>query len=258
MRRLEAQRGRMTATLGALLVGLLVIVGCSAKVDSTTTKGSTVDSADTSSGGGASKEITKKDLEGLLPNVEDLSSDYSKSDSGEDDSDSAGDVDPVTAEIEKECPDLDALEDLDKGPVTAERDFRADDGREIDVALAKSTPADADKRLADVLQGISTCRPMTVTDAGTTYKISFDGEENSDNGDKGVEVTMHVTYSAKSMSRPIDVEIHARMLRVGDVVVMVSATSGYNDAAATEVDADVALRDGLVESLARRAKDLQN
>lgn len=255
----QARSAKTSKLCMAFLVATtLLFAGCSAKVEgkSGAVKTSGAAAGDSSSGGGEGAEpLTDSELESVLPEAEDLGPDYEESSASSPSDAHSLDIGAAAA---KACPASKKFWETNDGPDVM-RDFETSDGRMIGIGLELTTPDDFRKMNEAARDAFAGCKSFSTSNAaGAKFQVSFELEDDSSVGDDGMKLLVTMKVNSKDLPRPITLKMNVQRFRVGDVGVTAGALSGFNTAAATEVDADLDIRDAVADDVAKKLGDLQN
>lgn len=235
--------------IAVLLV--LALASCSTKV-----------SSDQGSGKGSDRTkptLVTSDLADLLPTASNLGPDYQESDEADSDDTEDGDDSAFDAAFAERCPDaLKLMDEESDDEDSLDRTFDAKDGRQVQVSVQIKDPDEADAELEQIRKAFADCKRITYTDTDElAYSIKLGAQADQKYGDNAVMLTIDVTVNDPSEFKPITIKTKMRLVRVGEVAISISAQSGYNQAAETEVDGDFGLLDSLAETMVSGAQDLQ-
>ncbi|CAN5515333.1 hypothetical protein BH10ACT1_BH10ACT1_32570 [soil metagenome] len=227
-----------TLTLGACSAAGSDDASTTSSVDQSST--TAVDETTTTDGDTTTTEAqdpsdgpTSDDLEAILPTAADIGSGWSV------DPDDDGDSTQTDDQLDEQCPDVAALEDLSDEDLDVEQDFTNDDNQQVVVKLNPSARAVSDDELDEYVDAANACTGSIVDDEdGTTTKFAFDVSRTDEFGDQGIQIEGTITVSGGGLPKPVTITIYNLNYRIGSVSVEVSGQDGIDGATYASVPFD--------------------
>lgn len=268
---------RITA-LAVLATASLLVAGCSTGGDDASTDTSAVDETTTTSGDettttadeettttGPAGEVTKDDLEALLPEASDIGPGYSVVPSDDDDGEDAGSGTEMLAAMEKACPDaVEFFRSPEDGDETdaAIRSFADADGREVEVKLDPTpNPNFGEGQMAKVIDAVNSCTTIEFDNQGYAMAVDLVATPDDTYGDRGVRLQMLAVMSHPQLPEPLELDFTSLAYVLGSVAVSVEAAgapAGQTAADVRVLPGDVHLLDELAAALEPEVEALQS
>ncbi|NLD76897.1 MAG: hypothetical protein GX643_09550 [Acidimicrobiales bacterium] len=277
------RRPLKTTALALLTTASLLVVGCGTGGDdasSTTTEAgetSTTEGTDettTTSGGDADEtttteasdgEVTKDDLEALLPEASDIGPGYSVVPSDDDDGEDEASGTEMLAAMEKACPDaVEFFRSPEDGDETdaAIRSFADADGREVEVKLDPTpNPNFGEGQMAKVIDAVNSCTTIELDNQGYAMAVDLVATPDDTYGDRGVRLQMLALMSHPQLPAPLELDFTSLAYVLGSVAVSIEAAGAPTGQTAADVrvlPGDVHLLDELAAALEPEVEALQS
>ena len=214
--------------------------GSSGGSDASTTtaaeKASTTTEAKTTTTAADGDRPSEADLKAILPTAADIGTGWTLDEAAsEDTSTSAQDK-----AMEAQCPAMKDLGTNNDDKTEVKHSFTNAAGEQIEVSLTSDADKTSKTELADKIEAVNSCGPVSTTEDGVKTTIEFQAAPNDTYGDFGVQMQAKVTLESEQLPQPVELNLYGLMFRIGTVGVSITGFDGLDNSTlkVTPVDTD--------------------